>query len=70
MNEDILKSLIDSGTIKSYSLTTLDEDGFAIDNEEGSRNTERLVIEFNDGRTLSINTFCSGSLENTVLILG
>lgn len=66
-----LDNLVKNGTIKSYSVKTIDEHGNHIEvwNEPGRfRNTQHLFIEFNNGETLCVDTFCSGSMENTHLI--
>lgn len=54
-------------TIKAIKQVNLDEDG----NEGKSqfRNSERIVFEFTDGSKLSLTTFCSGSAQNTVMII-
>jgi hypothetical protein len=57
-----LDKLVEFGHIAGYHYTMIeDEPG------SGSRETERLVLIFNNGFALKINTFCSGSAENTVM---
>lgn len=63
--EEKLQSLVDSGTVKSFKLENVDEEG-NVGQESKCRNTERLTITFPSGEELVIGTFCSGCLENTV----
>lgn len=63
-----LDDLIQSGHIKGYLLDIVDMNG-NLGQTSDSRNTEILIIEFHDGKTLTIETFCSGSNENTVLFV-
>ena len=57
-----LDSLVDSGDISSYEYTKeWDEPG------KDKRTTEKLCITFPNGYTLTLDTFCSGSMENTHL---
>ena len=42
----------------------MDENG-NVGEKSTRRNSEVLFIEFNNGETLDLYTFCSGSLENT-----
>lgn len=60
MKDKVLESLIKNGSIKSYEYKSLD-------NEENMRCTEKLIITFTDNNRLVIDTFCSGTLENTSL---
>lgn len=66
MTNQILNNLVASGEIKSYKYVCVDDLG-----NEGLkgkfRNTERLILTFPSGKTLCLDTFCSGSSENTVL---
>lgn len=53
--------------IVGYRYYPEDENGEK-DKESESRNTEVLELLFDSGKSLKINTFCSGSAENTSLI--
>jgi predicted protein tyrosine phosphatase len=66
--EKRLKELVRFGTILTYEIVNLDEDGNV--GESDSRNSEKLTLTFPDGEDLSIVTFCSGCLENTCFDLG
>lgn len=70
-NHKLLDALVDNKTIANYELLTINADGEieTIADENVSRNTERLIITFNNGEKLTIDTFCSGSNENTHLII-
>lgn len=68
MNNEVLDNLVASGDIVSYSYLLKDMDNLPITESEGSRETETLVITFPSGSQLTIDTFCSGSAENTCLI--
>lgn len=64
--EERLNDLKASGTISSWRIANLNSDG-----EEGKsnyRNTQKLILEFPDGNSLELGTFCSGCLEDTVLV--
>jgi hypothetical protein len=65
MNVDQLDILVSNGVIKSYTLDRADENGL-IGNVSQSRNIEILVLEFNSGHKLRMETFCSGCSEDTV----
>ena len=67
-NETKLNELVTNGAIKSYVLINVDEDG-NVGKTSNFRNTERLTLLFGNGESLTINTFCSGSAEDTVLII-
>ena len=69
MDNSILEKLLSNGDIVSYHRTLRDEDGVSIEQTKGSRETESLVLTFPSGIKLSIDTFCSGSLENTLLLI-
>lgn len=51
--------------IQKYEYRTVGEDD--PDKVSKYRNTERLVLTFLDGTELQIDTFCSGSSENTMM---
>lgn len=68
MNDNTLNELVTDGTITSYDLNNVSENG-DIGKESKFRNTERLKLYFPNGNTLTIDTFCSGSAENTVFII-
>ncbi len=65
---DKLNQLVSVGQIKSYLIQDVDEEG-NIGKTSDYRNAERLTIEFHSGQTLTIDCFCSGSSENTVLCI-
>lgn len=68
MNNKKLDSLVLDGAIQSYSLVNVSEDG--VEGQSSKfRNTERLKLVFHNGKELVIDTFCSGSSEDSVLIL-
>ena len=60
-----LGRLVQDRTILSYKIEIVDMDGNIVEEEIGSRNSERLTLRFSNNRELVINTFCSGCLENT-----
>ena len=61
-----LDELIKNGTIKSYRYINVSSDG--IENEKSEfRNTERLILEFTNGKILAIDCMCSGCDQNTSL---
>jgi hypothetical protein len=61
----VLDNLVRNKVIAGYVLNNLDEEGNI--GKSKFRNTEQVVLEFNDGTKLQIDTFCSGSLEDTSL---
>lgn len=67
MKHTLLDKLVAEGTLQSYRFVDVDENG-----EENKasphRNTQKLTLNFPNGQILTIDTFCSGSLENTALI--
>lgn len=73
MSQDIIDSLqglVSTGDIKSYLLQTVNEEGEVVsDNSEGFRNSDRLTITFPSGNILMLETCCSGSSENTSLMM-
>ncbi len=66
MTDKKLDELVANGSIKYYLYNAVGEDG-VINKESEFRNTEQLTLIFNNGEQLTINSFCSGSLENTTL---
>ena len=65
----VLDQLVAEGTIGSYSYRNVDENGTP-DEVSKFRNTEQLIIHFINGKSLVIDTFCSGSAEDTTLSFG
>lgn len=65
MENNILNKLVNNNMIKSYSYYVVDCDGNDGLSTDKGRNTETLIIEFNDGTKLKLDTFCSGSSEDT-----
>ena len=62
-----LEKLVDTKCLKSYEFENVDEEGI-VNRKSSNRNTERLTLVFPNGEKLVIDTFCSGSLENTSII--
>lgn len=62
----VLDRLVSEGTITGYEYRNVDKNGTP-DQVSKFRNTEQLIIHFNDGKSLSVDTFCSGSAEDTTL---
>jgi hypothetical protein len=69
MKNDTLDKLVDRGLIRYYDIQDLDEDGH-VGKQSKFRNTQRLILVFYTGQQLVIDSFCSGSAENTVLNIG
>ena len=65
MTDNALNTLVENGTIVSYEYLNLDEDGNI--GKSKFRNTEQVKLTFPNGKTLVIDTFCSGCNENTSL---
>lgn len=63
MNSSVLDKLVKNGSIKSYNFKNISCDGEPNTTSE-FRNTERLEITFLNGESLTIDTGCSGCLEN------
>ena len=61
--EKKLDRLVENGTILSYSIENVDENGNLGESE--FRNTQRLRIVFTDLEELVVSTFCSGTSEDT-----
>lgn len=61
MTSEVLESLVLSNDILSYEYVEISEDG----HEPQTRNTERVKLVFPSGHVFTIDTFCSGCLENT-----
>ena len=57
-----LDSLIEKGLIKSYHYKTVEEDPGS-----GTRESEELILTFNEGTELKLTTICSGIQENTYI---
>lgn len=66
IKNDALDQLILDGTIKTYEYCNVDENGIPY-HVSKFRNTEQVIFHFNNGKSLKISTFCSGSLEDTTL---
>lgn len=65
MKDETLNKLVEHGTIISYEYLNLDEEGNV--GESKFRNTEQVKLVFPNGKSLTIDTFCSGCNENTSL---
>ena len=61
-----LDNLVKMGHILSYEYVDVDEDG-NVGLKGDFRNSERLILHFSNEQSLTIETFCSGSSEDTVL---
>ena len=60
----ILESLVQAGELLSFKLETIeDEPG------SGMREYDRLTLVLPSGKEIVINTFCSGSCENTCIYM-
>lgn len=64
MNNSILEELVNIGDLKSYNYETV-EDDFGSD----FRETERVILVFPSGSKLVLETFCSGSGQNTCFMI-
>jgi hypothetical protein len=64
-----LDNLVSDGTLQSYSLKIFNADGGEVEKTEGFRNTEKLTLTFSNGQTLTIESFCNGSSEDTCLFV-
>ena len=64
-----LDRLVENGTIDSYSIENYDSFGKAGNLDSRGSNTQRLTLIFPNREKLVIDTYCSGSLQNTVLII-
>jgi hypothetical protein len=67
MNNKHLDNLVAIGSIRQYEYVSLDEEGNIGEGE--FRNTQRLIIHLHDGEKIVVECFCSGSSEDTVLII-
>jgi len=67
---DLLRQLISSGTITSYLLRTLDENGNEVAPGHPDRVTDELTLTFPDGKTVVIDTLCDNCEENIALLIG
>lgn len=67
MKNKTLDELVNNGIIHSYELVNLDDCGNV--GKSKFRNTEQLKIIFPNGDELEIGTFCSGSAEDTMLLI-
>jgi Rnl2 family RNA ligase len=63
-----LDKLVAKGLIKSYTILNVDEDG-NVGQRSQSRNTEQLRMVFPNGEMMTIDTFCSGCLEDTIIMV-
>jgi len=63
MRNEILDKFVASGDIISYTYENLIDEEFP-----ASREAEQLIITFPSGEVLTIDTFCSGSGENTGMV--
>jgi hypothetical protein len=68
VKNETLDKLVSKGDIVYYEYQNLDEEGNP--GKSSFRNTERLTLLFPSGNRITFDTFCSGSSENTSLIIG
>ncbi len=61
MKNSIFEELVNIGDLKSYNYETVEDK----DDLPGLRETERLELIFPSGSKLVLDTFCSGSGQNT-----
>ena len=66
MKNKHLDKLIEKNIIKSYVYDIVDDEG-NIGQESENRNTEILILKFEDETTLKLETFCNGCSEDTTL---
>lgn len=66
MKHEFLEKLVGKN-IQKYEYRKIGEDEDTPDKITGMRDTERLILTFLDGTELQIDTFCSGSSQNTVM---
>lgn len=66
-----LVKLVREGVIKKFEIVKLNDEGkpFVLGTDKDNRTTEQLKIVFNNDDVLTIDTFCNGSLENTVIFV-
>jgi hypothetical protein len=67
MNSTHLDNLVAKGSIRSYEYVGLDDEGNI--GEGAFRNTQRLVLQLADGERIVVECFCSGSSQDTELII-
>lgn len=67
MNNTHLDNLVAKGSIRSYEYVGLDDEGNI--GEGAYRNTQRLVLLLADGERIVVECFCSGSSQDTELII-
>ena len=68
MKHNHLEYLKQSGIIQSYEYVNMNEEG-NIGQTSNYRNTQRLSLYFTGGESITIDCFCSGSSENTELMI-
>lgn len=68
MKDQYLDELVASGTLHSYYYCNIDEN-----HNEGAvseyRNADRLILRFPNGKSLKIDTICTGINENTKIVI-
>jgi hypothetical protein len=62
-----LEELVSKGVLVSWKIVNVDEDG-NVGRKSKYRNSERMVLVFPSGETLSVDTFCSGIREDTCFV--
>jgi hypothetical protein len=63
-----MNRLVSKGIILDWILENVDENN-EVNKTSRFRNTERLTIYFHDDEKLVIDTICSGSAENTIILV-
>lgn len=68
MKHKHLDHLIQAGVISSYEYVNMDEEG-NVGQTSRFRNSQRLSLLLSGGESITIDCFCSGSSEDTVLVI-
>ena len=69
MNNKKLEDLVNCGIISSYEYLSVDEEGNVQNEVKGFCNTERLILNFPNGKSLKIDAVCSGSSQNIIFFM-
>jgi hypothetical protein len=68
MLKNCLRELVNYGILKDFDLVDVSDDG-VVGEKSKFRNSQRLTLVFKEGARLVIQTFCSGSAEDTMFIV-
>lgn len=63
-----LDELVNSGQLTGYEFHTVNAEGEVDKKSNDGRNVERLILRFPNGDNLVLETFCSGSSQNTFFV--